>query len=51
MAATIVSLADNGDAELSVRGLRVRVRAAELADARLASRKERQESCATQRRC
>ena len=35
MPATIVSLADNGDAELNVRGLRVRVKAAELADARL----------------
>jgi DNA mismatch repair protein MutS2 len=44
MPATIVSLADNGDAELNVRGLRVRVKASELTDARLASRKERQES-------
>jgi DNA mismatch repair protein MutS2 len=44
MPATIVSLADNGDAELNVRGLRVRVRAAELVDARLASRQDRQES-------
>jgi DNA mismatch repair protein MutS2 len=44
MPATIVSLADNGDAELSVRGLRVRVRAAELNEARLASRKDRQDS-------
>jgi DNA mismatch repair protein MutS2 len=42
MAATIVSIADNGDAELNVRGLRVRVKAAELADARLASRQDRQ---------
>ena len=44
MPATIVSLADNGDAELNVRGLRVRVKAAELRDARLASRQERQEA-------
>ena len=44
MPATIVSLAENGDAELNVRGLRVRVRAAELVDARLASRQDRQES-------
>ena len=44
MPATIVSLAENGDAELNVRGLRVRVKAAELADARLASRKDRQAS-------
>ena len=44
MPATIVSLAENGDAELNVRGLRVRVKAAELVDARVASRKDRQES-------
>jgi len=44
MAATIVSISDNGDAELNVRGLRVRVRAAELADVRLASRQDRQEA-------
>jgi DNA mismatch repair protein MutS2 len=44
MPATIVSLEENGDAELNVRGLRVRVRAAELVDARLASRQDRQES-------
>jgi DNA mismatch repair protein MutS2 len=44
MPATIVSLADNGDAELNVRGLRVRVKAVELSDARLASRKDRQET-------
>ena len=44
MTATIVSLADNGDAELSVRGLRVRVRAAARRDARPATRKERQEA-------
>jgi DNA mismatch repair protein MutS2 len=44
MPATIVSLAENGDAELNVRGLRVHVKAAELVDARIASRKDRQES-------
>jgi DNA mismatch repair protein MutS2 len=43
MPGTIVNLAPNGDAELNVRGMRVRVRAAELADARPASRKDRQE--------
>ena len=44
MPGTIVSLAPNGDAELNVRGMRVRVQAAELADARPASRKDRQEA-------
>ncbi|MCC6177761.1 MAG: endonuclease MutS2 [Chloroflexi bacterium] len=44
MSATIVSLAPNGDAELNVRGLRVRVKASELAEARRATRKERQET-------
>ncbi|MGE3271111.1 MAG: endonuclease MutS2 [Chloroflexota bacterium] len=44
MAATIVHLDDNGDAELNVRGMRVRVKAAELAEARPASRKDRQDA-------
>jgi DNA mismatch repair protein MutS2 len=44
MSATIVSLEPNGDAELNVRGLRVRVKAAELRDARAATRKDRQDS-------
>ncbi|MCC7370624.1 MAG: endonuclease MutS2 [Chloroflexi bacterium] len=44
MAATIVHLEPNGDAELNVRGMRVRVKAAELRDARAATRKDRQES-------
>ncbi len=42
MAGTVLSVQENGDAELDVRGMRVRVRAAELAEARLASRHDRQ---------
>jgi DNA mismatch repair protein MutS2 len=42
--ATIVSLAPSGDAELNVRGMRVRVKASELTEARPASRKDRQEA-------
>ena len=40
----ILSVAANGDAELEVRGMRVRVRAAELAEARPANRRERTEA-------
>jgi DNA mismatch repair protein MutS2 len=39
--ARVLQVAPNGDAELDVRGMRVRVRAAELAEARPASRRDR----------
>jgi DNA mismatch repair protein MutS2 len=42
MPGTVLEIHDNGDADLDVRGMRVRVRAAELADARRASRRDRQ---------
>jgi DNA mismatch repair protein MutS2 len=41
MPATVLSIAPNGDAELSVRGMRVRVKASELDAARAPSRQER----------
>jgi DNA mismatch repair protein MutS2 len=46
---TVLSVAANGDAELEVRGMRVRVRAAELAEARPANRRDRADATVTGR--